>query len=136
MTTPRIIADNLFVEGPPPRLLGSRCRETGEAFYPVQSMNPVTHKAGTMEVCEFAGGGTLQNFTKIHRGMPGFDSPFALGVIALDEGPVLTAQLADWDFENLRLGQRVELVIGTIKHDPDGTAVIGPKFRPVGGSVQ
>lgn len=136
MTEKRPIAENLFVEGPPPRLLGSRCRETGQAFYPVQIMNPVTHKAGTMEVCEFSGSGTLQNFTKIHRGMPGFESPFALGVIELDEGPVLTGQLADWDFESLSVGQRVELVIGMIKHDPDGVAVIGPKFRPLTEGVQ
>jgi uncharacterized OB-fold protein len=131
MTATRLIAENLFVEGPPPRLLGSRCRETGEAFYPVQIMNPVTRKTGTMEDCEFAGRGRLQNFTVINRGMPGFESPFALGVIELDEGPVLTAQLTDWNPESLAFGRRVELVIGTIKHDADGTEVIGPKFRPV-----
>lgn len=133
MTGIRPIADDLFVPGPPPRLLGSRCRETGQLFYPVQSMNPVTMRAGTMEPHAFAGGGTLRNFTRVRRGMPGFDSPFALGVVELDEGLLLTAQLEDWDYDRLACGQRVELVIGTIRRDPDGTAVVGPKFRPVAG---
>lgn len=131
MTAARNLRDDLFVAGPPPRLLGSRCRETGEVFYPVQAMNPVTHKAGTMEPCEIEGTGELLNFTRVHRGMPGFETPLALGIVKLDAGPTLTAQLADWADVELRAGLRVDLVIGPIRHDPDGTAVIGPKFRPV-----
>ena len=46
----------------------------------------------------------------------------------------LTAQLADWADVDLRTGMRVELVIGQIKRDADGTVVTGPKFRPVEGS--
>ncbi len=37
MTKERTIRDDLFVEGPPPRLLGSRCRETGEVFHRLKS---------------------------------------------------------------------------------------------------
>lgn len=131
MTATRNLSDDLFVAGPPPRLLGSRCRETGELFYPVQAMNPVTHRAGTMETCELGGTGRLVNFTRIHRGMPGYDSPLALGIVKLDAGPTLTAQLADWADVELRPGLRVDLVIGPIRTDPDGTRVLGPKFRPI-----
>jgi uncharacterized OB-fold protein len=131
VTKVRNIRDDLFVEGPPPRLLGSRCRESGEIFYPAQIMNPVTHRAGTMEPTEIAGQGTLLNFTKVMRSIPGFDSPYAIGIVRLRAGPTLTAQLIDWQGANLHIGMSVELVIGPIRHDPDGTAVIGPKFRPI-----
>lgn len=131
MTKARAIRDDLFVEGPPARLLGSRCRETGEVFYPVQVMNPVTHRAGTMERVELSGEGTLLNFSKVSRSIPGFDSPYAIGVIRLQAGPTLTAQLADWQDVNLRTGMSVELIIGPVRHDSDGVALMGPKFRPV-----
>lgn len=135
MSDTRPLRSDLFVEGPPPRLIGSRCRESGEIFYPVQTMNPVTHKVGTVERVEIDGAGTLVNFTRVLRGVPGFDTPFALGVIRLDAGPTLTAQLADWADVELRAGLRVELVIGQIKRDADGTVVVGPKFRPIEGAA-
>jgi uncharacterized OB-fold protein len=134
MNATRPLRSDLFVEGTPPRLIGSRCRETGEVFYPVQAMNPVTHKAGTIERVELDGAGTLLNYTRVLRGIPGFETPFAIGVIKLDAGPILTTQLADWADVDLRTGMRVELVIGQIKRDADGTVVTGPKFRPLEGS--
>jgi uncharacterized OB-fold protein len=56
-----------------------------------------------------------------------------LGVVELDAGPKLTAQLTDWQNARLRIGMEVELVIGPIRFDPDGTAVMGPKFRVLEG---
>ena len=127
----RPIREGLFVEGSPPRLLGSRCRETGELFYPAQIMNPTTSRAGTMEQVELPDRGILLNFSIVSRAAPGFESPYAMGVIKLHGGPTLTTQLADWQGVALRTGMEVELVIATIRQDPDGGAVIGPKFRPV-----
>jgi uncharacterized OB-fold protein len=135
MTKTRPLRADLFVEGERPRLVGSRCRETGQLFFPMQPMNPSTQKAGTMERAEIEGEGTLLNFTRVVRGMPGFDSPFALGVIELDAGPTVTAQLADWKDIELRTGMRVQLVIGPIKRDSDDTVVMGPKFRPIEGAT-
>ena len=134
MPNSRPIREGLFIDGAPPRLLGSRCRETGEAFYPAQVMNPTTCRAGTMEPIELSGSGTLLNFSVVARAAPGFESPYAMGIIRLDAGPTLTTQLADWQGVKLRTGMSVELVIGAIRHDPDGAAVLGPKFRPVEGS--
>lgn len=131
MKNSRLVKDGLFVEGPPPRLLGSRCRETGELFYPAQAMNPTTHRADTMEPVELPGQGTLLNFSIVSRAAPGFESPYAMGIIRLQAGPTLTTQLADWQGVKLRTGMEVELVIAPIRHDPDGVAVMGPKFRPI-----
>lgn len=130
MTETRPLRADLYAEGSPPRLIGSRCRETGEVFFPQQTMNPITHRAGTMERAEIDGAGTLVNFTRVLRSIPGFRTPFAIGVVKLDAGPTLTAQLHDWDGVDLFVGQHVDLVIGPIKHDANGTAVMGPKFRP------
>lgn len=113
-----------------PKLLGSRCRETGQLFWPAERMNPVTRKPGTLEPAELDGGGRLVSYTVVQRGLPGFPSPYALATIQLDDGPSLIAQLEDWHDNALSLGRRVDLVIGTIKTEKDGTRILGPKFRP------
>lgn len=114
-----------------PALIGSRCRKTDQVFWPAEVMNPVTHEAGTMELAEIDGSGRLVSWTVVARGLPGFASPYALGVVALDAGPTLIAQLEDWSAASLVAGQRVDLTIGVIKTEKDGTRVMGPKFRPL-----
>lgn len=128
-TTP--IRRGLFVESPRPMLLGSRCKETGKVYFPAQVMNPDTHKEGTMEPVQIDGSGVLYSFTKVIRGLVGFPSPYMLGVVQLDAGPSMLAQLDGWQNLPIEEGMRVELVIGPIKQEADGTVVVGPKFRPV-----
>jgi uncharacterized OB-fold protein len=70
-------------------------------------------------------------WTVVGRGLPGFDSPYALGTIALDAGPGFIGQLHDWQGKALRPGMRVRLAIGRIRTEKDGAEVIGPKFVPV-----
>lgn len=127
------IRPGLFVERDdgPPALVGSRDRETGQVFFPAETMNPATMREGTLDRHEFDGGGTLVAWTVIGRGMPGFDSPYALGTIALDAGPGFIGQLHDWQGKALHAGMRVRLAIARIRAEKDGTEVMGPKFVPV-----
>jgi uncharacterized OB-fold protein len=124
------IRPDLFVEGETPRLVGSRDCLTGQVFFPAEVMNPVTMTEGTLERHEFAGDGTLVAWTVVGRGLPGFDSPYALGTIALHAGPAFIGQLHEWQGKVLRPGMPVKLTIGRIKAEKDGTVVIGPKFVP------
>ena len=111
------------------RLIGSRDRETGQFFWPSERINPVTRKSGTMEPAESKGSGHIVSWTIVRRGLPGFASPYALAAIQLDDGPSLIAQLEDWQEPDLMSGKPVDLVIGTVKTEKDGTVVEGPKFR-------
>ena len=135
MTDPQVparvpIRPNLFIEGANPRLVGSRDRITGQVFFPAEAMNPVTMTEGTLEQHEFDGAGRLVAWTVVGRGLPGFESPYALGTIALDAGPGFIGQLHDWQGKALRPGMRVKLLVARIKVEKDGTEVIGPKFVP------
>jgi uncharacterized OB-fold protein len=116
-----------------PKLVGSRCRETGQVFWPAEIMNPITHRFGTLEPAEIDGAGRIVSFTIVARGLPGFTSPYALAAITLDAGPTVIAQLEAWQEHELAIGQSVDLVIGTIRTEKDGTKVVGPKFRPRAG---
>ncbi len=124
------IRDDLYVEDPP-RLVGSRDRITGQVFFPQEAMNPVTMTEGTLERHEFDGAGRLVAWTVVARGLPGFDSPYALGTIALDAGPSLIAQLHDWKDKRLAPDMRVRLAIARIRTERDGTEVVGPTFVPI-----
>jgi uncharacterized OB-fold protein len=128
----KLVRPNLFIacgRDGRPKLLGSRCRETGQVFWPAEMMNPMTHRLGTLEPAEIDGAGRIVSFAVVARGLPGFASPYALAAIALDAGPTLIAQLDAWQEQKLAIGQPVDLVIGTIRSEKDGTRVIGPKFR-------
>jgi scaffold protein (connect acetoacetyl-CoA thiolase and HMG-CoA synthase) len=129
----RPIRPNLFLaqgRDGRPKLLGSRCRETGELFWPAEVMNPVTRHPDTLEPAEIDGEGKIVSFTTVARGLPGFASPYVLAAIALEAGPTLIAQLDGWQGRKPAIGEEVDLVIGTIKTERDGARVIGPKFRP------
>lgn len=76
--------------------------------------------------------GTLYSFTTVTEAPDGYDdqAPYVVGLVQLDDGPMLTAQITDVDGE-LRIGDRVEMV--TRKLTTEGTRgmiVYGYKFRP------
>jgi uncharacterized protein len=119
------LRDDLFVEGTPPRLVGSRSRRTGEISYPRRNLN-----SDAYEQVEIDGTGTLLDFTRVLRGVPGLNNSFAIGLIKLDAGPVLNAPLVDWGNAELQKGARVVLAIGEIKRDGCGNVFVGPRFRP------
>lgn len=127
------IRPDLVIEGQPPLLVGSRDRITGQVFFPAEAMNPVTMTEGTLDRHAFQGDGHLVAWTIVARGLPGFDSPYALATVQLDAGPSLIAQLHAWQGKTLRAGMRVALAVERIKSEKDGTEVIGPKFVPVEG---
>ena len=119
------LRDSFFVEGTPPRRIGSRSRQTGEILYPWHSSD-----SDTDERVEIEGAGTLLEFTRVLRGVPGLNNAFAIGLIKLDAGPVLNAPLVDWENAQLRKGARVALAIGEITRDASGNVFVGPRFRP------
>jgi uncharacterized OB-fold protein len=58
--------------------------------------------------------------------------PYAIALIKLDEGPMVTAQLTDVDFDQIRIGMRVEMVTRKLREEgPEGQIIYGYKFRPV-----
>lgn len=57
--------------------------------------------------------------------------PYAIALVKLDEGPMVTAQLTDIDYNQVRIGMRVEMVTRKLKEEgPEGQIIYGYKFRP------
>ena len=69
------------------------------------------------------GRGTIYSVTVTRRGGA---APFALAYVTLDEGVTMMSNIVDCDLDDVRIGERVELVFKPTEGD---TPV--PMFRPV-----
>jgi uncharacterized OB-fold protein len=100
----------------PPRLVCSGCR--GREFAPTR----------------LAQDGAIETFTIIRVAPTGFgdEAPYAVGIIKLDDGAKLTAQIVDCEPESLKIGDRVRLEFRRVQQDGEsGILCYGYKFVPV-----
>jgi len=94
---PALYAANDLEPAQPPNLLGGRC-ECGYIFFPMQQFG--CERCGkfgsSLEAVSLRGSGKLVTATVVHmhadKRRP---APFAVGTIALDDGPVVRALLSD-----------------------------------------
>lgn len=85
------------------QLMGSRNRGTGEVFAPPRPIDPHTGSTD-MEWVALSGRGTLAAFTSVYIGTSamidaGYDrsKPYVAGIVELEEGPRISAQIAGVD---------------------------------------
>jgi len=58
--------------------------------------------------------------------------PYVVGMVKLDEGPIVEAQITDVNADALKIGQRMEMVTRKLRaYGDDGVIVYGYKFRPM-----
>ena len=83
----------------------------------------------------FSGTGTIYSFTTVTEPPAGFEeqAPYALALVKLDEGPLLTAQITDLaPDEPLAIGDAVEMVTRKLTTEGErGVILYGYKFRRV-----
>jgi len=90
----------------------------------------------SIEVGRFSGKGTVWSFTTVPKGEyapEGFEylAPYAVALVRLEEGPLVTAMLTDVDLADIHIGMEVEMVIRKKRDLEDrGMLVYGYSFRP------
>lgn len=100
------------------KLFGSRCKACGKLFLPPRAMCSACH-SHEVEAIEFSGKGKLAAFTVIYIAptamiAAGYDrkNPYCAGVVELDEGPRISAQILGADVtqpESIHIGTPVEV---------------------------
>ena len=100
------------------KLMGARCRDTGEVFVPPRPLCPGVF-SDDMEWVELSGEGTLAAYTAVHIGSTamidaGYDrlKPYCSGIVQLKEGPAISAQIIDVDAknpENIQIGTPLQV---------------------------
>ncbi len=93
---------------------GNRCLKCSKVFYPQKYLCHCGSQ--DFEPFKFSGNGTLLTFTQITIPTQMFSKqpPYCIGIIQLEEGPKITAQLADVDLKDLKIGLKVKAVFRKI----------------------
>ncbi|MAU09713.1 MAG: hypothetical protein CL607_07830 [Anaerolineaceae bacterium] len=96
----------------------------------VTSLNEVVEQG---KAVAFSGYGQVYSFTVVQDPPAGFEAyaPYAIALVKLDEGQLVTAQLTDIEGD-IAIGDRVEMVTRRLATEgPNGMIVYGYKFRKV-----
>lgn len=114
-------------------LVGEVCPRCDARIFPPRDLCPECGEEAR-EAYKFSGRGEIYSFTTVSDAPAEFSefTPYAVALIRLEEGPLLTAQVTDLDGAPLRIGMPVEMVTRKLHSEGEkGTLVYGYKFRPV-----
>jgi uncharacterized OB-fold protein len=115
-----------------PYLVASRCGECGRIYFPRKPFCPECMNE-TMENAALPNEGSLYTSTVVHIGVRGFATPYILGWVDIP-GPIRLVTQIEYDPQksaDLHSGQKLSLVIGTLRTLDDGTEIVGYKYKPV-----
>lgn len=115
------------------QLIGNICKKCGTKHFPPRQV--CTECRGTeFEPFHFSGKGTLYSYTTLRSAPAGFEdyAPYSVGMVKLQEGPLVEAMLTDVNEDDLEIGIPMEMVTRKIREEDGerGLLVYGYKFRP------
>lgn len=100
------------------RLEAGKCATCGHMSFPPRLVCP-NCRGKSFESVALKNEGRLLTYTVVRVASEKFskEAPFAVGIVELNDGVKLTAQIADVDFEELKIGQRVKIVFRKVQED-------------------
>ncbi|MBN1380787.1 MAG: Zn-ribbon domain-containing OB-fold protein [Deltaproteobacteria bacterium] len=118
-----------------PHLLGHRCLDCGEVFFPRKENGICTHcHSQNLELIELSRKGQVHAFSVVMLRPPGGyyrgDVPYALANVLLDEGVLVEGLVTDVNLDDIKVGMDMELKIDKLHEDDEGNTVMTYKFRP------
>jgi uncharacterized OB-fold protein len=115
------------------RYEAERCAGCGRVFFPPRAVCSRC-RGRTFERTTLPHEGTLDTFTVIRVAPSGFtdQAPYAVGIVSLEGGVKVTAQVVDCNPDELAIGDRVRLEFRRVRQDGEaGILCYGYKFVPV-----
>jgi len=112
-------------------MVGEVCNKCGAKLFPPRDVCPECSKPA-YEPYQFSGRGTIYSYSTLYQAPAGYEQfiPYTVALIRLEEGPLVTAQLADIDPAEVEIGMPVEMVTRKLREEgDDGLIVYGYKFR-------
>jgi uncharacterized OB-fold protein len=114
------------------RLEAGKCKKCGSIQFPDRLICPGCG-AREFETINLSGKGELVTFTVIRVAPTGFGDlgPYAIGIVKMDEGVQMMAQVVDCDPTELKIGDRVVTQFRRINEEgKTGMIIYGYKFVP------
>lgn len=122
-----------------PQLIGSRCKDCGEHFFPVQK-GCANCSSTNLSTVELGNQGTLWTWT-IQGFMPKSPynsdetaetfTPFGVGYVEMPCGVKVEARLKENTPESLNIGMPMELIIEPLRTDEHGNQIINFAFQAI-----
>jgi uncharacterized OB-fold protein len=109
-----------------------KCRSCEIVFFPPRQVCPCGSRE--FEKVKLERNGTVKTYTIIRVPPSQFkdESPYAMGIIELDGGGRITAQIVDCDFEAIAIGMRVRMEFRRIQSEGEaGVIAYGYKCVPL-----
>jgi uncharacterized OB-fold protein len=113
--------------------VGEVCETCGVKIFPPRDICPDCD-APAKTPYTFSGLGEIYSYSTVYHAPEGYEEnvPYTVGLVKLEEGPLVTAQLTDVEPEEVKVGMSVEMVTRKIRQEGKrGVIVYGYKFRPV-----
>ena len=117
------------------RLVGEICEKCGARIFPSRDVCPECERPAQTPFT-FSGRGEVYSYSTVYHPPRGFEefAPYTVALVRLEEGPLVTAQLADVNADQVSIGMPVEMVTRKVQSGgEEGAIVYGYKFRPVVG---
>jgi len=114
------------------RYEAARCNGCGKVYFPPRLVCGKC-RGREFSVTTLAQEGTLETFTVIRVAPSGFSdlAPYAVGLVKLDDGVKLMAQVVDCDPEKVAIGDRLRIEFRRIAQDGEsGALCYGYKLVP------
>ena len=112
-------------------LVGNRCEDCDIVHFPPRAFCLKCRKRDNMVEHMLSGSGVVESFTVIRTPPQGFVAPYVIALVRLDEGPLITSQIA-CDIEEIAIGKKVGVVFRKLSEDNDsGIIHYGFKFDVV-----
>ncbi len=115
------------------RLEGSECVDCGQRTFPPRFVCPKCKSTKSISN-PFSGRGILRSYTIVHEAPKGLELhiPYIMGLVELEEGPIITAQIVDVNPEELKIGLELDMVFRKISEGGRrGIVRYGFKFGPI-----
>jgi uncharacterized protein len=117
--------------GDDPHLVANECESCGALFFDRRN---ACANCGRHEFRQrrLANEGVLRAFTIVHRATPDVTVPYVSGIVDLDGGGVVKANIVGIDPEpaSVALGMKVRLTTFPIGTDSDGTQAVSFGYQP------
>jgi uncharacterized OB-fold protein len=114
-------------------LEGIQCESCAGVAFPPRDLCPDC-QSPSVRPCQLSGRGEVYSYSTVFAGPNGFAefAPYVVGLVRLEEGPLVAAQLTDLSEGEVAIGMPVEMITRRLREDGSkGIVVYGYKFRPL-----
>ena len=108
------------------RLIGTKCINCDLIYFPPRGSCTACGKGGLIEH-KIAETGRVLTYTIIHVAPEGFESPYCIAIVEMDDGAIIAGQVVS--FEGIEIDKKVEAAFRKIYETEDGLINYGFKFE-------